>query len=111
MFDIIAKDAFVICMFNKIVHITFIDIVQIGNGMLHCICKGTSHYMGVSAWLMNPHCVWCLIGWAHLNGTTSNRVARLIEMIKKICVGYQQEGIDPPSGERPPIMIRHSPQR
>ena len=22
-------------------------------------------------------------------------------MIKKICVGYQQEGIDPPSGEKP----------
>ena len=36
-----------------------------------------------------------------VNGTTSNRVARLIKMVKKICVGYQQEGIDPPSGERP----------
>ena len=31
----------------------------------------------------------------------SNKVARLIEMIKKICVGYQQEGIDPPLGEKP----------
>ena len=42
-----------------------------------------------------------LIGWALLNGTTSNRVARLIKMVKKKCVGYQQEGIDPPSGENP----------
>ena len=42
-----------------------------------------------------------LIGWARLNGTTSNKVAQLIKMIKKICVGYQQEGIDPPSGEKP----------
>ena len=36
-----------------------------------------------------------------LNGITSNKVARLIEMVKKICAGYQQEGIDPPSGEKP----------
>ena len=36
-----------------------------------------------------------------VNGTTSNRVARLVKMVKKICVGYQQEGIDPSSGERP----------
>ena len=42
-----------------------------------------------------------LIEWARLNGTTSNRVARLIKMAKKICVGYQQEGINPPSGENP----------
>ena len=54
--------------------------------------------MGVSAWSMNRYYVWCLIGWAQLNGTTSNGVKRLIEMIKKICVGYQQEGIDPPLG-------------
>ena len=36
-----------------------------------------------------------------VNGTTSNRVARLIKIVKKICVGYQQEGIDPPLGEKP----------
>ena len=36
-----------------------------------------------------------------INGTTSNRVARLIKMVKKICVEYQQEGIDPPLGEKP----------
>ena len=33
--------------------------------------------------------------------TTSNKVAWLIERIKKIFVGYQQEGIDPPLGEKP----------
>ena len=52
-----------------------------------------------------------LIGWARLNGTTSNRVARLIKMVKKIRVRYQQKGIDPLSGENPLIMVRHSPQR
>ena len=44
---------------------------------------------------------WCLIGWTLLNGTTSNKVAWLNKMVKEICVRYQQEGIDPPSGERP----------
>ena len=34
---------------------------------------------------MNRHFVWCLIGWAQLNGTTSNRVARLNKVVKKIC--------------------------
>ena len=52
-----------------------------------------------------------LIGWARLNGTTSNRVARLMKMVKKICVRYQQEGIDSPSGERPANYGQHSPQR
>ena len=42
-----------------------------------------------------------LIGWARLNGTTSNRIAWLMKMVKKICVEYQQEGIDPSLGERP----------
>ena len=36
-----------------------------------------------------------------VNGITSNKVSRLIKMVKKICVGYQEEGIDPPSGEKP----------
>ena len=35
-----------------------------------------------------------------VNGTTSNRVSRLNKMVNKICVGYQQERIDPPSGEK-----------
>ena len=45
----------------------------------------------------------CLVfDWVGLvNGTTSNKVARLIKMVKKIYVGYQQEGIYPPSGEKP----------
>ena len=30
----------------------------------------------------NQDCVWCLIRWARLNGTTSNGVARFIEMEK-----------------------------
>ena len=30
--------------------------------------------------------------------TTSKKVARLIEMVRKICAGYQQVGIDPPLG-------------
>ena len=42
-----------------------------------------------------------LIGWARFNGTTSNRIAQLIKMVNKICDGYQQEGVDPPSGEKP----------
>ena len=45
----------------------------------------------------------CLVfDWVgSVNGTMSNRVARLNKMVKKICVGYQQKGIDPPSGEKP----------
>ena len=36
-----------------------------------------------------------------INWTTSNRVGRLNKMVKKICAGYQQKGIDPPLGEKP----------
>ena len=36
-----------------------------------------------------------------INETTSNKVTRLNKMVKKICVGYHQEGIDSPSGEKP----------
>ena len=45
----------------------------------------------------------CLVfDWVNsVNGTTSNIVARLNKMVKKTCVGYQQEGIYPPSGEKP----------
>ena len=40
--------------------------------------------------------------WVGLvNGKMSNRVPRLNKMVKKICVGYHQERIDPPSGEKP----------
>ena len=45
----------------------------------------------------------CLVfDWVgSVNGTTSNAVTQLIKMVKKICVGYQEEEIDPPSGEKP----------
>ena len=45
----------------------------------------------------------CLVfDWVgSVNATTSNRVTRLIKIVKKICAGYHQEGIDPPSGEKP----------
>ena len=45
------------------------------------------------------HLVFDWVG--SVNGKTSNRVARLIKMVKKICAMYQQEGIDPPLSERP----------
>ena len=45
------------------------------------------------------HLVFDWVG--SINGTTSNKIARFIKMVKKICVGYQKEGIDPPSGEKP----------
>ena len=75
-------------------------MVQIGNGA-YAIMHGDIALNGVSAWLVNRHGVWCVIEYARLNGTTSNRVSRTIEMVKKMCAMYQQVGIDPPSGERP----------
>ena len=45
------------------------------------------------------HLVFDWVG--SINGTTSNKVAWLNKMVKKICAGYQQEGIDSPLGERP----------
>ena len=71
-------------------------MVQIGNGSYIAYARGHRIKWGVSAWLVNRHDIWCLIRWAQLNGTMSNKVAWLIEMVKKICVGYQQVGIDPP---------------
>ena len=45
--------------------------------------------------------ILCLVSnWAgSVNGTTSNRVAQLIKMVKKICIRYQQEEIYPLLGE------------
>ena len=49
------------------------------NGASHCICTGTSHFMGVSAWLgSTPRLM--VDGWAQYHWTKSNRVARLHEM-------------------------------
>ena len=55
----------------------------------------------------------CLVlDWVgSVNGITSNRVARLIKMVKKISFRHQQEGIDPPSGERLTNYGQNSPQR
>ena len=76
-------------------------MVQIGNGILHCLCTGALHWVGCE-FMVGKSTLRLVFDWVgSVNGTTSNKVARLIEMIKKICVGYQQEGINPPSGERP----------
>ena len=54
-----------------------------------CECMvGKSSLCLVSNWVVSVY------------GRTSNRVALLIKMEKKICVEYQQEGIDPPSDEK-----------
>ena len=45
------------------------------------------------------HLVFDWVG--SINGTKSNRVTRLIKMANKMCFGYQQEGIDRLSSEKP----------
>ena len=50
--------------------------------------------------MVNESTLHLVFDWmGSVNGITSNRVTQLIKMVKKICVRYQQEGIDPPSGE------------
>ena len=64
--DIIVHDALVICM-SGVVHIEFIIyLTWYIHAMVHHIAyaRETSHFLGVSAWLVNRHCVWCLIRWA-----------------------------------------------
>ena len=52
--------------------------------------------------MVNESTLRLVFDWVgSVNGKTSNRVTRLIKMVKKIYAGYQQEGIDPPSGEKP----------
>ena len=52
--------------------------------------------------MVNESTLCLVFDWVgSVNGTKSNRVARLNKMVKKICAGYQQEGIDPSSGEKP----------
>ena len=59
------------------------------SGILHYICTGVSHWVGyecmVGKWTLRLVFDWV----GSVNGTMSNRVAQLIEMIKKICVEYQ----------------------
>ena len=58
------------------------DMAFTCNGASHCICMGTLHFMGVSAWLEStPHLV---IKWARYRWMKSNRVARLHET-KNLC--------------------------
>ena len=66
LIDIIVHDALVICM-SGVVHITFIIYATwYKHAMVHHIkyAKETLHFMGVSAWLVNRHCIWCIIRWA-----------------------------------------------
>ena len=66
LIDIIVHDALVICM-SRVVHIAFIIyLTWYRHAMMHHIAyaRETSHFMGVSAWLVNRQCVLCLIGWA-----------------------------------------------
>ena len=65
LIDIIVHDALVICM-SGVVHIAFIIYVTWNRHvMVHHIAyaRETSHFMGVNAWLVNRHCIWCLIEW------------------------------------------------
>ena len=55
------------------------DMALTCNGALHCICMGTSYFMGVSAWL-EPTLHLVIDRWARYRWTKSNRVARLHEM-------------------------------
>ena len=51
--------------------------------------------------LVNESTLCLVFDWVDsINGTTSNIITRLIKIVKKIYVGYQQEGIDPTSGEK-----------
>ena len=63
--------------------------------------------------MVNESILHLVFDWVgSVNGTMSNKVARLNKMVMKICAGYQQEGIDPPPQVKNlPIMVKHSPQR
>ena len=58
------------------------------NGILHCICTRTLHFMGVSAWLRSTPKLG-IDEWTRYHWTKSNTVALLNEMVKKkkTCVG------------------------
>ena len=68
---------------------------------MHCICTGALHWVGCEC-MAGKSTLLLVFDWVgSVNGITSNRVVRLIEMRKKICSGYQQEVIDPLLGEKP----------
>ena len=68
-------------------------MVQIGNDILHCMCTGC---------MVNESTLCLVFDWVGLVKWDNVQQSRtVLYMIKKICVGYQQERIDPPSGENP----------
>ena len=51
--------------------------------------------------MVNESTLRLVFDWVDwVNGTMSNKVARLIKMVNKIGAGYRQKGIDPPLGEK-----------
>ena len=65
------------------------DMALTCNGASHCICVGTLHFMGMSAWLEStPHLV--IDGWAQYLWTKSNIVVRLHET-EKLCRGNSKK--------------------
>ena len=67
-------------------------MVQIGNDAYIAYAWGHRIKWGDCMVGKSSHCFWCLIGWAPLNGTTSNKVTRLIEMVKKYVSGISKLG-------------------
>ena len=58
------------------------------NGTLHCICTGTSHSMGVSAWLkLNTTFIDKWLGTVGPSSIESHG-----RMTWKTCVGYSKKG-------------------
>ena len=54
---------------------------------IHCICMGTP--LNGCECMVGKLTLYLVFDWVgSVNETTSNIVARLIKMVKKICVGY-----------------------
>ena len=68
------------------------DMTLTCNGASHCICTGTSHFMGVGAWLKS-NTTLVIDEWARYYWMKSNRVALLHEMEKKkLMSGNRKKG-------------------
>ena len=79
IFDI-SKNGCKLYAFDIIIHDTWHKVRFINCSMYTCnmsehamafyiaYAQETSHFIGVSAWLVNRHYVWCLIGWARSMG-------------------------------------------
>ena len=69
--------------------------------MTYCIEYARGHRINGCECMVGKSTLCLVFDWVgSVNRTTSNRVVRLNKMVKRICAGYQQEGIDPPSGEK-----------